>query len=147
MKLNYFFVCLVLIIIIIPHSVDAFPLFATQKEPVFHKSGFGICERNIKSIGLGFNKISSFYNAGVVNKGNTKLTGKFSKFLTFHQPSREIISNVSSEDCANNAKSTGNEYEFVGTKLQFWLYLLFGGFSGILIGCIIVFLFFYYTTM
>lgn len=77
MKLNYSFMCFVFIVVLIPHSVDAFPLPVGQKIPEFYKSSFGICERNIKSVSMGFNKISSFYNTRMVNKGNTEIGGGF----------------------------------------------------------------------
>lgn len=145
MKLNFFFFCFVLVIIIIPHNVDAFPLSITQKGTEFYKSGFGICERNIKIVSTGFNKTRSFYNAGVVDEGNMELTGKLIKFLTVHQANREVITNPRTEKDTNKSETTANQCYFVGTKAQFYIASFTGGIIGLIIGVIIVSLFFYFT--
>lgn len=109
MKLNYIFMCFVFIIILIPYSVNAFLLPVGQKIPEFYKSGFGICERNIKIVSTGFNKISSFYNSGVINKGYAELTGKLVEFFFSSPAFAEDIRKPGAKEGTHNTEEKTKE--------------------------------------
>lgn len=67
-------------------------------------------------------------------KGIFKLNSRFVKFSDMVKPKGISESNPSPNDGSKNCETSSNEYQFVGTKAQFWLSLLIGGLGGLIIG-------------
>lgn len=76
------------------------------------------------SVDVGFQLVE------LINKSDSKFGSGFIKFGDIVNTESVFISDPPSNECANNGKATSNEYKFVGTKIQFWLCLLIGGFLG-----------------
>jgi hypothetical protein len=142
MKLNHIFMCLVAIIVIIPHSVNAFPLAVTQEWDECQKRCFGVYKSNIEFISTNINKTGSFYNTGLVNEGNMEITGKPVNLLPVHQTSGEVITTTSPDECANYTKPASDKRQVIGSKIHFWLIVLSGGLAGLIIGQAIIWSFF-----
>jgi len=87
-----------------------------------------------------------FQNIKLNNEGISKFISGFIKLGNTVNTESVFISDPAADKCTNNSKSTGNEYKFIGTKIQFWLSLLMGGIGGLIIGGSILHLVFYFRS-
>ena len=100
---------------------------------------------NVEAIigGLGSTD-SKFKEKRYTNKSGAEGGGGFVKLGNGMESEGVSISDPPSNECSNNSKATGNEYKFIGTKIQFWLALLLGGSLGLIIGAAILKFIFYH---
>ena len=87
-----------------------------------------------------------FQNIKLNDEGISELARGFIKFGDGVNTEGVFIPDPPSNECANNSKATSNDYKFIGTKVQFWSYLLMGGIIGLIIACSILRLVFYFLT-
>ncbi len=85
-----------------------------------------------------------FQNIKLNDEGISECIGGFIKCGDGVNAESVFISDPPSNKCANDSKPASNNCYFVGTKVQFWLSLLVGGFIGLIIGCSILYLVFYF---
>ncbi len=84
---------------------------------------------------------TEFQKVELIDKGISKFGSGFVEVLPVDKAGRKIIANTSSEDGSNDAKSASDKRQFIGSKIHFWLIVLSGGFIGVIIGGIIVYVF------
>lgn len=85
----------------------------------------------------GFKENTSKFYSSPIEVGNMEeLGGVYMRFID--KFSGQPICSQNTEKRANDSKASSNKCYFVGTKIQFWVTLLTGGFAGIAIGLILV---------
>ena len=124
---------------VIPEDIKHFQLAEDVSGPQ------KLLEGGISSFTFGKNGVM-FQKSDFTEKGVSEGSGGFIKFGNVVNAESVFVSDPPSNQCANNSKTTGNEYKFVGTKIQFWLALLFGGLLGLIIGAGILHFIFYLIT-
>ena len=124
---------------VIPEDIKSFQV--AEKIPRPHellKTGIGSFTFGKKGIMFQVNEFAA--------EGVSEGSGGFIKFGNVVNAESVFVSDPPSNECTNNSKATGNDYKFVGTKIHFWLSLLFGGFLGLVIGATILHFIFYLIT-
>lgn len=79
-------------------------------------------------------------------KGISERAGGLVELADFVNVKSIPISNPTADECTNNGKATSNEYQFVGTKVQFWFSLFLGGLIGAIISYVLLKLIFRFVT-
>ena len=89
----------------------------------------------------GIFQVDEFAEKGVSERG-----GGFVELTCLVNAEGIPVANPTTDERTNNSKATSNECQFVGTKVQFWSSLFFGGLFGAIIGVIILKIIFRFYT-